>query len=151
MSALEYQVTGATDERTLDAELASLGKLGATKDVPVERVITRLHWATADELRALVPAKGVQQCHRQAMKRSCTTISRGAIDAKTAKRIVEKTGAFAKYVSDDMTALQRPACEVGKKIVCSSSVGGPEGAQWVFERRGADLELVEIGTWAEDT
>ena len=152
MSALEYQILGATDERTLDAELASLGKLGPTANVPIERVIARLPWATADELRALVPAKGVLSCHRQAMKRSCSTIARAAIDAKTAKRIVDKPGAFAKYLNEDLNGLQRPACdEKGKRITCSASVGGPEGGQWIFERAGADLQLVEIGSWAEDT
>lgn len=152
MSALEYQTTGATDERTFDAELAALGRLGPTTNVPVERVVTRLAWATPDEIRALVPAKGVQLCHRQAMKRSCSTVARAAIDAATAKKLVEKPGVFSKYVSDDMKDLQRPACEEkAKRITCSSSVGGPEGGQWVFERRGADLELVEIGSWAEDT
>jgi hypothetical protein len=152
MGALEYQVIGATDERTLDAELAALGKLGPTANVPVERVVTRLPWATPDELRALVPAKGVQLCHRQAMKRSCTTIAKAAIDAKTAKKIVEKPGAFGKYMGDDLNALQHPACEEkAKRITCGASVGGPEGGQWIFERRGNDLELVEIGSWAEDT
>jgi hypothetical protein len=151
MSALEYQVIGATDERTLDAELASLGKLGPTTNVPVERIVSRLQWATADELRALVSPKGVQQCQRQATKRSCTTIARVAIDAKATKRIVEKPGAFAKFVNDDATGLQRPACEETKKVLCTASVGGPEGGAWIFERRGAVLELVEIGSWAEDT
>jgi hypothetical protein len=150
-SALEYQVMGATDERSLDTELASLGKLGPTKNVPVERIVARLQWATPDDLRALVPTKGVQVCHRQATKRSCTTFSRAAIDAKSAKRIVDKPGAFAKYETDDTTGLQRPSCEETKKILCMSSVGGPEGGQWIFERHGADLELVEIGSWAEDS
>lgn len=152
MSALEYQVIGANDERTFDAELASVGKLGPTTGVPVERIVARLPWATTDEMRALVPAKGVLQCQRQAMKRSCSTVARGAIDAKTAKKLVETPGTFAMYASDDMRELQRPSCEEkGKRITCSASVGGPEGGQWVFERRGADVELVEIGSWAEDT
>jgi hypothetical protein len=152
MSALEYQVMGASDERTLDSELSTLGILGPIANVPIERIVTRLRWATADELRALAPAKGIQECHRQATKRTCTTVARAAIDAKTTKRLVAKPGAFATYVADEMTALQRPACEeTGKKITCSASVGGPEGGQWIFERRGADLELVEIGSWAEDS
>lgn len=158
MSVLEYQVIGANDERTLDTELASLGKLGPTANVPAERIITRLPWATADELKALVPAQGVRECHRQAMRRTCNTVARAAIDAKTTKRLVTKPGAFAKYETDDMTALQRPSCEEKAKkgtstttITCGASVGGPEGGAWVFERRGADLELVEIGSWAEDS
>ena len=103
-------------------------------------------------MRALVPAKGVQLCHRQAFKRGCSTIAKAAIDAKTTKKIADKPGAFAKYVNEDFSGLQRPACEEkAKRITCSASVGGPEGGQWIFERRGNDLDLVEIASWAEDT
>lgn len=152
MSTLEYQLIGVSDERTLDAELASIGKLGPTTNVPVERIVTRLPWATPDELKTLVPAKGVQVCQRQAMRRGCSTIAKAAIDAKTTKKIVDKPGAFAKYVNEDFSGLQRPSCEEkDKRIKCTASVGGPEGGQWIFERRGNDLELVEIGSWAEDT
>jgi len=156
MRTLEYDVMGATDERTLDAELASINGLGPIAGVPIERIVTRLRLATADELRALVPATGLRVCHRQAMRRSCSQVSRGTIDAKTTKKLMEKPGAFAKYANDDLQGLQAPGCEEkpaknGTTITCSASVGGPEGGQWVFERKSTGLELVEIGSWAEDS
>jgi hypothetical protein len=156
MPALEYQVLGANDERSLDAELAALGKLGPTKGVPVERIVTRLPWAAPDELRALVPSQGVRSCHRQAMRRSCNTIARAAIDAKSAKRILDKPGSFAKYATYEPVGLQRPGCEEKTTknvttITCSSTNNEPSGGQWIFERHGSDLELVEIGSWAEDS
>lgn len=153
MRALEYQIIGATDEKSLHTELAARNALGPTAGVPIERIIARLELATPDELRALLPAAGVRVCHRQARRRSCTTTSRAAI---TARKILETTGGFAQYEADGFVGLQVPACDTKSSggtttITCLASIGGPSGAQWVFERKGTTLELVEIGTWAEDS
>ena len=160
MWLLEASVLGATDEASLDKEVATLGTFSAAKGTSPIKMIARLPNATPADLQALVGKPGLKLCKRQGEKKSCKTVAAKAIDAKKAKQIVDTAGVIASFEPDpDSTepaeALQVPACEPNEKnakeLDCSSSVGGPSGGSWIFEQTDAGVRLSEVWTWAEDS
>jgi len=158
MWLLEGQVLGATDEASLDRELAATG-LAQAKDSSAQKLIARLSLATPAELQALVGAPGLKLCKRQGEKRKCTTVAQKSIDAKRAAEIVKRAGVTAAFDPGDndesYSSLQAPACNVDDKkptrLDCSASVGGPAGGEWVFEKTASGLRLAEMWSWAEDS
>jgi hypothetical protein len=154
MWRLEAQVLGATDDASLDRELAATS-LGASTDSSPVKLIARLPLATPAELQALVGTSGLKLCHR-GKKRKCSPLAQKKIDVKAAAKIVALGGEIATYGLDDQEAesLQVPACEVDEKsptrLNCIASVGGPAGGEWVFDKTASGLRLAEVGSWAEE-
>lgn len=157
MWRLELEVLGATDEPSLDKELAVTG-LGPTT-APLPRQVVRLAKATPAEFQELVGKQGVKSCHRQAEKRTCTPVAQESLDAKKVKELVDKAGVTGDYETDPdgepFGNLQPPHCQVDekdpKRVDCTASLGGPAGGQWVFEKTDTGYRLAEIASWAEDS
>jgi hypothetical protein len=154
MWRLEAQTLGATDEASLDAELA-IATLGTTTTSPV-KLVARLALATPPEMKALVGARGVKLCKRQGTKKSCTTtIAQASIDAALASKIALHGGQIATFEpADGEFGLQIPSCDADKdpsRITCIASSGGPDGGQWIFEKTVGGLRLAEVWSWAEDS
>jgi hypothetical protein len=156
MLLLEEQVSGATDDTSLERELA-ITTLGDPKSSSPFQLLARLPLATQAELQALVGPSGVKLCHRLGTKKSCTRVTTKAIDANGAEAIRNRGGVIATYTPDDPVSagvLFQPGCAPDEhqpnRIDCIADYGGPMGGEWVFEKTADGLRLLEIWDWAEE-
>jgi hypothetical protein len=165
MWLLEGQLIGATDEASLDGELARLGSLGPTENTSPRRLVVRLRWATPKELRALIGAPGLKLCRRQGETRHCTRIAQESIDKALVATIAAQGGPFAEFAFEtEGNELDAPYCQpegeppdasehsgARGRVRCTATIGGPAGGAWVFEKTGRGLRLAEVWAWREDS
>jgi hypothetical protein len=154
MEGLEIAIAGVRDEASLDPELASLGRLGPTSGVPLERILVRLGWATSEELRALLHPNGIEICEEtsEPEARRCTRRAKAAIDTATERLITSAKEALLDRFEEGgmlLDLLGPPDCfPLGRRVECgATSVRGPWGVRWLFEESPAGWKVVEVTKW----
>jgi hypothetical protein len=153
MHRLEYQVLGATDEASLDRELATQG-LGVRADSSPLRLLARMPQATAAEVQVLVGPAGVRLCRRKDSARKCTSVSQKAVDASQVAEMVALGGvidAFAagpELVPQAKGLMPPQPCEKAAgspaRLDCRLTDGETTRAEWIFEATPAGPRLAEV-------
>lgn len=160
MTRIELQLLGVRDEAGLNAAAPTLGHYEApTAGMSPGRLLARLPYANAAELRAVIAPAGLRLCNDTPVnggprRKRCTMFPRARLtDAFLTTRVHQALGSFEDFEGDDAaTQLVAPSCQRnGDTLRCTASVGGPAGNDWTFTGDGETLRLVELSAWAEDS
>jgi hypothetical protein len=149
----EMQLLGATDEASLDRELATT-TLALTPESSPLKLIARLPLATSSEIRALVGPKGLRLCASDpdgdpdGPPRKCRTVARDKLDTKLVAE-PEVRAAIVGFPEPRGPADEPTGCgadgATGAHITCLTFTSSScEGGRWRFERIHGMLRLVEI-------